>query len=169
MPNPVDRSAPAPHLRARPNGGTKLGQRPTTAGRPQCCAAGRMVLGNRPGKSVGHGAPRRCLVLTRANRCPRTWITSTCWRQTDRATVRAFHAVLAGEPFEQAMHHRIQWPDGSFHWLEINGSLQPDKAGRRRMIGVIREITHQREREHALGTPKNASPRCFTCARTWCC
>ncbi|MFN3359638.1 MAG: PAS domain S-box protein, partial [Pseudomonas sp.] len=64
--------------------------------------------------------------------------------------VRAFHAVLAGEPFEQAMHHRIQWPDGSFHWLEINGSLLPDKTGRRRMIGVIREITHQRERESAL-------------------
>ncbi len=69
----------------------------------------------------------------------------------DRARViRAFHAVLAGEPFEQAMHHRIQWPDGSFHWLEINGSLLPDKSGRRRMIGVIREITHQRERESAL-------------------
>ena len=64
--------------------------------------------------------------------------------------VRAFHAVLAGEPFEQAMHHRIQWPDGSLHWLEINGSLAPDKAGRRRMIGVIREITHQRDRETAL-------------------
>src|SRR5471032_258223 len=69
----------------------------------------------------------------------------------DRAkVVRAFHAVLAGEPFAQAMHHRIQWPDGSLHWLEINGSLLPDKAGRRRMIGVIREITQQREREHAL-------------------
>src|SRR5471030_438404 len=69
----------------------------------------------------------------------------------DRAkVVRAFHAVLAGEPFAQAMHHHIQWPDGSQHWLEINGSLAPDKAGRRRMIGVIRETTRQREREHAL-------------------
>ena len=69
----------------------------------------------------------------------------------DRArVVRAFHAVLAGEPFEQAMHHHIQWPDGTHHWLEINGSLAPDKAGRRRMIGVIRETTRQREREHAL-------------------
>ncbi|MFO2465713.1 PAS domain S-box protein [Pseudomonas sp. 15FMM2] len=67
----------------------------------------------------------------------------------DRA-VRAFHAVLAGEPFEHAMHHRIKWPDGSLHWLEINGSLLPDPSGRRRMIGVIREITHQREREQAL-------------------
>jgi len=68
----------------------------------------------------------------------------------DRAkVVRAFHAVLAGEPFVQAMHHRIQWPDGSQHWLEINGSLLPDKAGRRRMVGVIRESNHQRERENA--------------------
>ncbi|MCH3701630.1 hypothetical protein LZB66_08305, partial [Campylobacter lari] len=29
-------------------------------------------------------------------------------------------------------------------------SLAPDKAGRRRMIGVIRETTRQREREYAL-------------------
>ncbi|MBV4457638.1 PAS domain S-box protein [Pseudomonas sp. COR58] len=69
----------------------------------------------------------------------------------DRAkTVRAFHAVIAGAPLEQAMHHRIRWPDGSLHWLEINGSLLPDKHGRPRMIGVIREITHQRQREQAL-------------------
>ncbi|WP_460163611.1 sensor domain-containing protein [Pseudomonas sp. S2_F03] len=71
----------------------------------------------------------------------------------DRAkTVRAFHAVIAGAPLEQAMHHRIRWPDGSLHWLEINGSLLPDKNGRPRMIGVIREITHQRQREQALSS-----------------
>jgi diguanylate cyclase (GGDEF)-like protein/PAS domain S-box-containing protein len=71
----------------------------------------------------------------------------------DRAkTVRAFHAVIAGAPLEQAMHHRIRWPDGSLHWLEISGSLLPDKNGRPRMIGVIREITHQRQREQALSS-----------------
>jgi len=71
----------------------------------------------------------------------------------DRAkTVRAFHAVIAGAPLEQAMHHRIRWPDGSLHWLEINGSLLPDQHGRPRMIGVIREITHQRQREQALSS-----------------
>jgi PAS domain S-box-containing protein len=71
----------------------------------------------------------------------------------DRAkTIRAFHAVIAGAPLEQAMHHRIRWPDGSLHWLEINGSLLPDKHGRPRMIGVIREITHQRQREQALSS-----------------
>ncbi|WP_420231331.1 EAL domain-containing protein [Pseudomonas sp. ABY48] len=64
--------------------------------------------------------------------------------------VRAFHAAVAGAPLEQAMHHRIVWPDGSLHWLEISGSVLPDKHGRPRMIGVIREITHQRRREQAL-------------------
>jgi diguanylate cyclase (GGDEF)-like protein/PAS domain S-box-containing protein len=69
----------------------------------------------------------------------------------DRArAVRAFHAAVSGVPLEQAMHHRIVWPDGSLHWLEISGSVLPDKHGRPRMIGVIREITHQREREQAL-------------------
>ena len=71
----------------------------------------------------------------------------------DRArTVRAFHSVLAGAPLEHAMHHRIRWPDGSLHWLEINGSVLPDKHGKPRMIGVIREITHQRQREEALSS-----------------
>ncbi|MGH7462616.1 MAG: PAS domain S-box protein, partial [Longimicrobiales bacterium] len=61
-----------------------------------------------------------------------------------------FNAVLNGEPVEQALRHRIRWPDGSLHWLEINGSLAKDKHGRPQMIGVIREITRQRERETAL-------------------
>jgi len=65
-------------------------------------------------------------------------------------TVQAFYAVVAGEPQVQAMRHRIRWPDGSLHWLEINGSLTHDKDGRPQMIGVIREITAQREREDAL-------------------
>ncbi|AZD28781.1 sensor domain-containing protein [Pseudomonas chlororaphis] len=73
--------------------------------------------------------------------------------EEDRAkTIRAFHSVLAGAPLEQAMHHRIRWPDGSLHWLEINGSVLPDKHGKPRMIGVIREITHQRQREQALSS-----------------
>ncbi|PHN26330.1 GGDEF domain-containing phosphodiesterase [Pseudomonas sp. ICMP 460] len=64
--------------------------------------------------------------------------------------VRAFDAMVAGEPIEQTMHHHILWPDGTHHWLEISGSLAPDKAGRPRMMGVIRETTYQRERKHAL-------------------
>ncbi|CAK9888243.1 MULTISPECIES: sensor domain-containing protein [Pseudomonas] len=64
--------------------------------------------------------------------------------------LQAFHAVVNGEPVEQALRHRIRWPDGSLHWLEINGSMTTDRNGRRQMVGVIREITRQRDREAAL-------------------
>ncbi|MBA1199917.1 PAS domain S-box protein [Pseudomonas plecoglossicida] len=71
--------------------------------------------------------------------------------EEDRARTRlAFQAVVNGEPIEQAMRHRIRWPDGSLHWLEVSGSLTHDGNGRRQMIGVIREITRQRDRETAL-------------------
>jgi len=71
--------------------------------------------------------------------------------EEDRSrTTQAFQAVLRGEPVEQALRHRIRWPDGSLHWLEISGSLIADKEGRPQMIGVIREITRQRDRETAL-------------------
>ncbi|MBA1202185.1 PAS domain S-box protein [Pseudomonas capeferrum] len=71
--------------------------------------------------------------------------------EEDRARTRqAFHAVFNGEPIERAMRHRIRWPDGSLHWLEITGSLTRDPQGRAQMIGVIREFTRQRERENAL-------------------
>nr|WP_314878269.1 PAS domain S-box protein [uncultured Pseudomonas sp.] len=71
--------------------------------------------------------------------------------EEDRARTRlAFQAVVNGEPIEQTMRHRIRWPDGSLHWLEVSGSLTHDRNGRRQMIGVIREITRQRDREAAL-------------------
>lgn len=65
-------------------------------------------------------------------------------------TISAFQAVLRGEPEAQAMRHRIRWPDGSVHWLEINGSMTLDTQGRPQMLGVVREVTRQRERELAL-------------------
>ena len=71
--------------------------------------------------------------------------------EEDRVRMRqAFHAVLNGEPVDQALRHRIRWPDGSLHWLEVNGSLATNRDGRLQMIGVVREITRQRERETAL-------------------
>lgn len=68
--------------------------------------------------------------------------------EEDRARTRqVFQAIFNGEPVERAMRHRIRWPDGSLHWLEINGSLTHDQHGRPQMIGVVREITRQRERK----------------------
>lgn len=71
--------------------------------------------------------------------------------QEERAEVLAmFHAILQGQPINNALRHRIRWPDGSLHWLEITGSLQREADGSPRMFGVIRDISAQQERADAL-------------------
>jgi len=71
--------------------------------------------------------------------------------EEDRPDVlRLFEQLLAGNPSNRAFRHRIRWPDGSLHWLEISGSLQLDADGKQRVIGVIRDITSQQAREQAL-------------------
>ncbi|WP_407311335.1 EAL domain-containing protein [Pseudomonas sp. nanlin1] len=65
-------------------------------------------------------------------------------------TRKTFEALMRGESVAQAMRHRIRWPDGSVHWVEVSGSLSIGKSGQRQMIGVVREITQLRERESAL-------------------
>ena len=64
--------------------------------------------------------------------------------------IRLFQQVLAGNPSPNAFRHRIRWPDGSLHWLEISGSLQLDADGKQRMMGVIRDISAQQSREQDL-------------------
>ncbi|ERH48650.1 histidine kinase [Ectopseudomonas chengduensis] len=71
--------------------------------------------------------------------------------EEERAEVLAkFDAILKGEQIGNALRHRIRWPDGSLHWLEITGSLQREADGRPRMFGVIRDISAQQERAEAL-------------------
>ncbi len=71
--------------------------------------------------------------------------------EEDRAGVlELFARVLSGAHPERAFRHRIRWPDGSLHWLEISGSPQQDADGRKRIIGVIRDVTEQQERAEAL-------------------
>ena len=71
--------------------------------------------------------------------------------EEERADVLAkFEAILKGEQISNALRHRIRWPDGSLHWLEITGSLQREADGRPRMFGVIRDISAQQERAEAL-------------------
>ncbi|RRV21211.1 PAS domain S-box protein [Pseudomonas sp. o96-267] len=71
--------------------------------------------------------------------------------EEERAEVLAkFNAILKGEQIANALRHRIRWPDGSLHWLEITGSLQYEADGRPRMFGVIRDISAQQERAEAL-------------------
>ena len=71
--------------------------------------------------------------------------------QEDRSMVEhLFRQVLDGHIAPEAMRHRIRWPDGSLHWLEISGHLQTDSNGRKQIFGVIRDITQQQEQEQAL-------------------
>jgi diguanylate cyclase (GGDEF)-like protein/PAS domain S-box-containing protein len=71
--------------------------------------------------------------------------------EEDRAKVQQlFRQVLEGKPIPDALRHRIRWPDGSLHWLEISGRPQVDAKGQKRVLGVIRDITEQQEQELAL-------------------
>jgi diguanylate cyclase (GGDEF)-like protein/PAS domain S-box-containing protein len=71
--------------------------------------------------------------------------------EEDRSEViKLFKRVLEGNPSHSAFRHRIRWPDGSLHWLEISGSLQLDDDGKQRIMGVIRDISSQQAREKAL-------------------
>ena len=71
--------------------------------------------------------------------------------EEDRAQVRElFQRVLSGTRSNEPLRHRIRWPDGSLHWLEISGRPQVGDDGRTRVLGVIRDITEQRAQEQAL-------------------
>ncbi|MCU1729693.1 EAL domain-containing protein [Pseudomonas sp. 7P_10.2_Bac1] len=64
----------------------------------------------------------------------------------------AFEAILSGEPLQKPIHYRVRWPDGSLHWLEIHGSRVPGDNVRPRIMGVIRDVTLQRQRQQALNS-----------------
>ncbi len=69
----------------------------------------------------------------------------------ERAKVqKLFQQVLEGQPIPEALRHRIRWPDGSLHWLEISGRPQTDANGHTQVFGVIRDITEQQQQQQAL-------------------
>lgn len=63
---------------------------------------------------------------------------------------KLFQQVLEGQPIPEALRHRIRWPDGSLHWLEISGRPQTDANGHTQVFGVIRDITEQQQQQQAL-------------------
>ncbi|WP_405118497.1 PAS domain S-box protein [Pseudomonas leptonychotis] len=82
--------------------------------------------------------------------------------EEDRPEVlRLFERLLAGNPTDRAFRHRIYWPDGSLHWLEISGSLQQDADGKQRVMGVIRDISNQQSREQALRSSEEKFAQAF--------
>ena len=80
----------------------------------------------------------------------------------DRPEVlQLFDQLLAGNPSPHAFRHRVHWPDGSLHWLEISGSLQLDADGKQRVMGVIRDITSQQARAQALRSSEDKFAQAF--------
>ena len=82
--------------------------------------------------------------------------------EEDRAEViHLFDLMLSGTPTNRAYRHRIRWPDGSLHWLEISGSLQQDADGKQRVMGVIRDVSSQQSREQALRSSEEKFAQAF--------
>lgn len=67
----------------------------------------------------------------------------------DRAEVsRTFH-VAASELRDWGVQCRVIWPDKSVHWISVHGSVQRNGDKATRMLGIVSEITEQREAEDA--------------------
>ena len=47
------------------------------------------------------------------------------------------------------IEYRCIWPDGSTHWIQVNGRLEHNNQGRPvRMVGVTQDVTARRQREN---------------------
>lgn len=56
------------------------------------------------------------------------------------------HTIETGTDYD--IEYRCRWPDGSTHWVQVNGRLEKDDRGRpRRMVGVSQDITTRRQAE----------------------
>ena len=74
-----------------------------------------------------------------------------CIHAEDRELV--MHAI--GECFdkhhEYNVEHRVNWKNGTMHWLHVQGNASRDKKGKPvRMLGIIQDITERKEAEENL-------------------
>jgi two-component system, cell cycle sensor histidine kinase and response regulator CckA len=74
----------------------------------------------------------------------------------DRALVRAACAQALADPHrDYRVTHRMGWPDGSMRWLEVQGRVFRDSAGRPlRMAGTVLDVTARQQAEEALRASK---------------
>ncbi len=64
------------------------------------------------------------------------------------------HSQATGDDYN--IEYRCVWPDGSVHWVAVNGRVEYDRYGRmQRMVGVSRDITEAQAAEAALITLNN--------------
>jgi len=66
----------------------------------------------------------------------------------DRAYVKENEDICIAQNLKHDVEYRVVWPDGSVRWLRETGNLLRDERGKlKRMIGVVRDITDQKEIE----------------------
>jgi PAS domain S-box-containing protein len=67
----------------------------------------------------------------------------------DRAEVGQTLHVAITELRDWQVQCRVVWPDGSVHWISKHGSVQRQGDKATRMLGIVSEITEQRQAENA--------------------
>ncbi|MCY1278846.1 PAS domain S-box protein [compost metagenome] len=69
--------------------------------------------------------------------------------------------IIAGRPRHTTFRHRVRWPDGSLHWIEVSGSIQRTATGQPLVIGVIRDISARQQRTEALRISEDKFAKIF--------
>ncbi len=67
----------------------------------------------------------------------------------DRAEVEQTLHLAVTELRDWRVQCRVVWPDGSVHWISKHGSVQHKGDKATRMLGIVSEITEQRQAENA--------------------
>ncbi|RKH17632.1 PAS domain S-box protein [Corallococcus sp. CA047B] len=69
----------------------------------------------------------------------------------DLGRIRAAVGRTLSEQVDYDIDYRVVWPDGSVHWVSVQGRLIPGPDGRpARMIGASRDITERKQAEARL-------------------
>jgi PAS domain S-box-containing protein len=67
----------------------------------------------------------------------------------DRAEVRQRLQQSLDTGADWALECRVVWPDGSLHWISLHGSIRNGEGEPRRMLGIVADITAQKNAEQA--------------------
>jgi len=67
----------------------------------------------------------------------------------DRADIEERLRRSAASQADWAAECRVIWPDGSVHWISVHGIVRHDAGPAGRMVGIVTDITQQRQAEQA--------------------
>jgi PAS domain S-box-containing protein len=119
---------------------------------------------------ITHRSPRHdaCFGLAASDASAAEWTFDTLLRHVhpdDRAAVdrsfrtvtaqilgasrRPYIAPAAGRPPDWQIDCRVVWPDGSLHWLRLQGNILQAAGQAARMVGIVSDISAQRQADEA--------------------